>query len=118
MTKLDEKYERVLKYSEKEIDNIMKRFRKEKDNPPLPRHFPPISGRIKWIRSLQVSVEELAKNVSSHSVLKSLPQASEVLRKYNSATNIFKTYEEDIKKIWITQEVNKNKINSNFFFLF
>lgn len=83
----------------------MKVFRKEKENPSLPRHFPPISGRIKWTRALQSYVEELAKSVSSHPVLKTLPAASEVMRKYNTVTSIFKVYEEDLKNIWNSHEV-------------
>lgn len=83
----------------------MKLFRKEKENPPLPRHFPPISGRIKWARALQAYVEELAKSVSTHPVLKNLPAVSEVMRKYNSISSIFKVYEEDLKNVWNSQEV-------------
>jgi dynein heavy chain len=47
LTKLDEKYDRVLKYCEREVDHIYRLFRKQKEDPPLSRNFPPIAGKRK-----------------------------------------------------------------------
>jgi len=47
LTKLDEKYDRVLKYCEHEVDHIFRLFRKQKEDPPLSRNFPPIAGERK-----------------------------------------------------------------------
>lgn len=105
LTKMDEKYDRVLKYCEREIDRMMKLFRREKENPPLPRHFPPIAGRIKWARSLHAHLEDLAKSVSGHPVLRVLPQTSELMRKYNSVSAVLKAYEEDLKNTWMSHDV-------------
>lgn len=44
LMELDEKYDRVLAYCEKEVDRILKLYRKQKDDPPVPRNFPPIAG--------------------------------------------------------------------------
>lgn len=44
LTTMDDKYQRVLKYCEKEVDRIIKLFKKEKDDPPLANNFPPIAG--------------------------------------------------------------------------
>lgn len=41
---MDEKYSRVLQYCEKEVEHILRLFRRQKDDPPLPRNFPPIAG--------------------------------------------------------------------------
>lgn len=95
----------MLRYCEKEVDHIIKLFRREKDNPPLPRHYPAISGRIKWTRALHAHVEDLVNSVSSHPILKSLPVASELIRKYNNISAVFKGYEEDLKSVWACQEV-------------
>ncbi|CAF4749032.1 unnamed protein product [Pieris macdunnoughi] len=45
ITKLNEKYSRVLKYSEKEVDKIMKMFKRQKEDPPLPRNYSPVAGK-------------------------------------------------------------------------
>ncbi len=44
LKKLEEKYERVIRYCEKEIENILKVFRKQKHDPPLAGTFPPLAG--------------------------------------------------------------------------
>lgn len=108
---MDEKYDRVLKYCEREIDRMMKLFRREKDNPPLPRNFPPIAGRIKWARSLHAHLEDLAKSVSGHPVLKTLPSTSELMRRYTSVSAILKAYEEDLKNTWMSHD-------ASFFYFF
>lgn len=41
---MEDKYERILKYCEKEVDRIVKMYKKQKDDPPVPRMFPPIAG--------------------------------------------------------------------------
>lgn len=43
---MDIKYSRVLKYCESQIDRTLKLFKKRKNNPPVPKNFPPLSGII------------------------------------------------------------------------
>lgn len=43
---MEVKYERILKHCEKEVDRIIKMYKKQKDDPPVPRMFPPIAGRL------------------------------------------------------------------------
>lgn len=45
LAKMGEKYERVLRFSEREVERIHRLFRKQKSNPPLPRYFPPLAGK-------------------------------------------------------------------------
>ncbi|KAF5270944.1 hypothetical protein FQA39_LY18858 [Lamprigera yunnana] len=47
------------KYCEKEVSRIVTMYKKEKDDPPLCRLFPPFAGRIKWSRSLGRHLAEL-----------------------------------------------------------
>lgn len=44
ITQMEDKYERILKYCEKEVDRVTKMYKKQKDDPPVPRMFPPIAG--------------------------------------------------------------------------
>ncbi|XP_045464260.1 dynein axonemal heavy chain 5 [Harmonia axyridis] len=105
LAKMDDKYERILKYCEKEVDRIIKMYRKEKDDPPLPWMFPPIAGRIKWARSLKSHLEELLTSVTSHNILKNLPATQELSRRYNQAEQTLKSYETDMVAIWMNQHV-------------
>lgn len=45
ISKLSEKYERVLRYCEKEVDKIMKMFKRQREDPPLPRNYSPLAGK-------------------------------------------------------------------------
>nr|CAD7258976.1 unnamed protein product [Timema shepardi]CAD7569562.1 unnamed protein product [Timema californicum] len=105
LTQMDDKYDRVLKYCEHEVERILKLFKKQKDEPPLPRNFPPIAGRIKWARSLHSHLDELVKSATSHPVLKTLPTTAELLRRYNIVGNALIAYEAEMKDAWMNQNV-------------
>lgn len=119
---MEDKYERILKYCEKEVERIIKMYKKQKDDPPVPRLFPPIAGksiklvlfhvnynsfigRIKWARSLGAHLDELLSNVTTHHVLKSLPAAIELAKKHTAAISMLKAYEDDIVALWMNQHV-------------
>lgn len=102
---MEERYERILKYCEKEVDRIIKMFKKQKDDPPLPRMFPPIAGRIKWSRSLFSHLEELLSGVTSHHILKNLPTTVDLSKRHKLAENMLKSYETDMVAIWMNQHV-------------
>lgn len=54
ITKLSEKYDRVLRYCEKEVDKITKMFKRQREDPPLPRNYSPVAGKIELqIKQLQ-----------------------------------------------------------------
>lgn len=102
---MHDKYQRILKYSEKEIQRILTLFRKQRDDPPLPRLFAPISGRIKWSRALGSHLDELVSSVTSHPVLKTLPATKDLENKYSSVKNILDEYEQEMINIWLDQDV-------------
>lgn len=105
LNKMAEKYDRVLKYCDKEVDRIIKMYKKEKEDPPIPRLFPPIAGRIKWARSLVSHLAELMDNVTTHQVLKTLPATNELTKRYKVAETLLKTYESDMVALWMNQHV-------------
>ncbi|KAJ1525369.1 hypothetical protein ONE63_010185 [Megalurothrips usitatus] len=105
LARMDEKYARVLQYCEKEVEHILRLFRRQKDEPPLPRNFPPIAGRIKWSRSLNSHLEELVQGVSSHPVLKTLHATAELVRKYNHVANTLNNYETEMVNAWLHHNV-------------
>lgn len=105
LTQMEDKYQRILKYSEKEVQRILTLFRKQRDDPPLPRAFAPIGGRIKWCRALESHLAELVSSVTSHSVLKLLPATKDLENKYSSVKNILAEYEAEMVNIWLDQDV-------------
>lgn len=105
LSMMEEKYQRILRYCDKEVDRILKLFRKQREDPPLPRNFPPIAGRIKWCRSLECHLAELVTNVSTHPVLQTLPQTKDLENRYNSVKIILTEYEQEVVNIWLNQDV-------------
>lgn len=103
---MSEKYERILKYCEKELDRILKLFKKQRDDPPLERCSPPISGRIKWCRSLQSHLKELITNISSHPVLVNHPITKDLENRYNYAKTYIAEYEQEMTQLWLSQDVS------------
>lgn len=102
---MQDKYQRILKYSEKEVQRILSMFRKQRDDPPLSRVFAPISGRIKWCRALESHLAELVSSVTSHPVLRTLPATKDLENKYFSVKNILAEYEQEMINIWLDQDV-------------
>lgn len=102
---MDQKYQRILKYSEKDVQRILSLFRKQRDDPPVPRNFSPIAGRIQWCRSLASHLAELISSVTAHPVLQTLPQTKDLENKYYSVKVILTEYEEEIINIWLDQDV-------------
>ncbi|XP_045541937.1 dynein axonemal heavy chain 5 [Papilio machaon] len=105
ITKLNEKYDRVLKYCEKEVDKIMKMFKRQKDDPPLPRNYSPIAGRIKWARCLMHNMTETVESVCAHPVLRALPAAADMMRKYASTRTLIHNYEDNMRAVWMNQNL-------------
>ncbi|KAG5886924.1 hypothetical protein JTB14_034200 [Gonioctena quinquepunctata] len=106
LAKMDEKYDRILRYCEKEVERIIKMYRKQKDDPPVPRMFPPIAGRIKWARSLVSHLDELLSNVTTHHILKNLSASVELSKRHKAAETMLKTFETDMVALWMNQHVH------------
>lgn len=106
LMQMDEKYRRILKYCDKEVERILKLFRKQRDDPPIPRNMPPIAGRIRWSRSLESHLQELVSSVAEHPILQKLPATKDLENRYNSVKTILREYEEEMVSIWLDQDVS------------
>ncbi|CAG5099433.1 Similar to DNAH5: Dynein heavy chain 5 [Cotesia congregata] len=103
LTKLDEKYNLVVRYCDKEVERTLKLFKKQRDDPPLPRHMPPIAGRLTWAHALKMHLNELTASVSNHPVLRTLPLTADLVRRYNHAVTVLLQYQMDITEVWTHQ---------------
>lgn len=106
LSKMDEKYMRIVRYVDKEVERVLKLFRKHRDDPPVGRNFPPIAGRIYWSRSLYCHITELIDSVCDHPVLGALPPTRDVEVRYNHMANLLGEYEDEIIAIWMDQDVS------------
>nr|XP_036233287.1 dynein heavy chain 5, axonemal isoform X1 [Bactrocera oleae] len=106
LSRMDEKYVRIIKYVDKEVDRVNKMFRKQRDDPPVCRNFPPIAGRIRWSRALDEHMKELMEAVLDHKVLSGLQLTKDLDNRYNNVTALLKEYETEIVSIWLDQDVS------------
>ncbi|XP_055377517.1 dynein axonemal heavy chain 5 [Condylostylus longicornis] len=105
LSNMEDKYQRILKYCGTEVDRILKLFRKQRDDPPIPRNFPPIAGRIKWCFSLDAHLTELMTSVTTHPVLQTLPTTKDLENRYSSVKSTLAEYHQEIVSIWLDQDV-------------
>lgn len=64
ITKLSEKYDRVLRYCEKEVDKITKMFKRQREDPPLPRNYSPVAGQYIFFQNSCTRRAELTKRAT------------------------------------------------------
>ncbi|KAJ8672889.1 hypothetical protein QAD02_004150 [Eretmocerus hayati] len=103
LVKLDEKYSLVVRYCDKEVERTLRLFKKQRDDPPLARHMPPIAGRLTWANAMKIHLDDLAISVSNHPILKTLPLTADLVRRYNHATSVITQYQTDIAELWTHQ---------------
>ena len=54
---LNDKYLRVLSNFGRDLESVRKLYQKHKDDPPVPRNFPPVAGKISWARQLYRKID-------------------------------------------------------------
>lgn len=103
---MDKKYLRIIRYVDKEIESVLRHFRKQRDDPPICRNFPPAAGRIYWARSLNSSITQLVNSVNEHPVLSSLPTTKDLMNRYDHVMLQLNEYETEIVNLWLDQDVS------------
>jgi dynein heavy chain, axonemal len=81
---LDAKYQAVFAhYTRRDLEGVRKMYQKFKDNPPIPRNTPPVSGAISWARQLYRRIESPMREFKNNTdVLESI-ESKKHIRNYN-----------------------------------
>ena len=58
---LGDKYLQLINIYSQELENIRRLYQKQKNDPMIPRNFPPIAGKIAWARQLYQRIERPMK---------------------------------------------------------
>nr|XP_033786541.1 dynein heavy chain 5, axonemal-like [Geotrypetes seraphini] len=88
-----EKYLMVLQRYSRDLDLVRKLYQKQKENPPMPRNIPPITGKIMWARQLFRKINQPMKFLKARpEVLKSVEMKS-VIRNYNKMAAVLMEFE-------------------------
>ncbi|CAF0910630.1 unnamed protein product [Adineta ricciae] len=88
------------KYS-KEIDTIFDLFNKQKDNPPLVKGYPPVSGAIQWARFLFTRIKLPMMKLRSLNQFLQSEQGAIVKQRFIDVGTQLKEYEDDLYAKWV-----------------
>ncbi|CAH2208041.1 jg4780, partial [Pararge aegeria aegeria] len=61
--------------------------------------------RIKWARCLMYNMTETVESVCAHPVLRALPTAADMMRKYAATRTLIHNYEETMRAVWMNQNL-------------
>ncbi|XP_037128984.1 dynein heavy chain 5, axonemal isoform X2 [Syngnathus acus] len=90
---IDEKYQHILKSYGRDIEMVSNLFMKQKQDPPIGRNLPPVSGRIMWARQLYSRIQGPMDLFQQHTGVLSTPEAKKIIRNYNRIAAVLLEYE-------------------------
>ena len=81
---LESKYHAVfVHYTRRDLEGVRKMYQRFKDNPPIPRNLPPVSGAIAWARQLYRRIEFPMKEFKNNTSTLESAEAKKHIRNYN-----------------------------------
>uniref|UniRef100_H2ZG63 Uncharacterized protein n=1 Tax=Ciona savignyi TaxID=51511 RepID=H2ZG63_CIOSA len=95
-----EKYMKILLQFGKEVEVMKKVYQKQKEDPPIARNMPPISGRILWSRQLYTHLEISMLALARNKDLIKTTEARKVVRNYNKVAAALTEYEILFHRAW------------------
>eukprot|EP00105_Crassostrea_gigas_P037004 XP_019921152.1 PREDICTED: dynein heavy chain 8, axonemal [Crassostrea gigas] len=87
------KYKAILLQFEQELEDIKKLYTKHKDDPPIVRNVPPISGKIMWVRQLAEKIQEPMMIFAEQTTCMKTDDARRIIKKYNRIAKLLLEYE-------------------------
>ncbi|CAB4063578.1 DNAH [Lepeophtheirus salmonis] len=98
---LNEKYARMIATFSHEMERISSFFFKKQTNqPPVPRNFPDSSGRIGWARSLLLHLKFFMEHFQSQKSLRLRPEYKNLVKQYNETGVMLMKFELKIQESW------------------
>ena len=97
----------------KDLEFVQSEYNERKENPPLARNLPPISGKIAWSRQLYHRISTSVEVFQKNQQLMQLPETKKAIKRYNRLARVLVEYEVIFLQIWTKQvEVVKSSLNS------
>uniref|UniRef100_A0A8C3H648 Dynein axonemal heavy chain 5 n=1 Tax=Chrysemys picta bellii TaxID=8478 RepID=A0A8C3H648_CHRPI len=97
---LTEKYIIVLQRYSRELDLVRKLYQKQKENPPMPRNVPPVTGKIMWARQLFRKIDHPMKFFKKKTALLKTPEMKKVIWSYNKMAAVLLEFELLYHRAW------------------
>ncbi|XP_039566951.1 dynein heavy chain 5, axonemal-like [Passer montanus] len=97
---LNEKYTIVLQQYSQDLDFIQKLYQKEKENPPIPRNIPPVTGKIMWAQQLFRKIDHPMMFLKKKTTLLKTMEMKKVIRNYNKMAAVLLEFELIYHRAW------------------
>ena len=83
-------------------------YSEQKEDPPIARNLPPISGKIAWARQLYRRISGPVEVFQKNQELMALPETKKAVKKYNRLARVLVEYELIFVQMW-SKEIDQAK---------
>nr|XP_026646778.1 dynein heavy chain 5, axonemal isoform X3 [Zonotrichia albicollis] len=97
---LNEKYTIVLQQYSQDLEFIQKLYQKEKENPPIPRNIPPVTGKIMWAQQLFRKIYHPMMFLKKKTTLLKTVEMKKVIKNYNKMAAVLLEFEIIYHRAW------------------
>ncbi|XP_068050765.1 dynein axonemal heavy chain 5-like isoform X2 [Anomalospiza imberbis] len=97
---LNEKYTIVLQQYSQDLEFIQKLYQKEKENPPIPRNMPPVTGKIMWAQQLFRKIDHPMMFLKKKTTLLKTMEMKKVIKNYNKMAAVLLEFELIYHRAW------------------
>ena len=110
---LIDKYKQVIEMFVRDLQLVQSEYNEQKENPPLARNLPPISGKITWSRQLYHRITGPIEVMKRHPDVMEMVETKRAIKGYNRLARVLVEYEMVLLRLWSQQlDQAKGKLNS------
>ncbi len=100
---ITEKYSQILSRFGREIENTSRNYQRHKNDPPVARDLPPISGKITWARQMFQRIQEPMEVFQAMPHLLQGAEAKRIIKNYNKLAKVLMEFEVLYHRAWLRQ---------------
>ncbi|KAM6444422.1 dynein axonemal heavy chain 5-like [Rhynochetos jubatus] len=97
---LSEKYTIVLQQYSQDLEFVRKLYQKQKENPPLSRNIPPVTGKIMWAQQLYRKIDHPMTFLKKKTTLLKTLEMKKVVKIYNKMAAVLLEFELIYHRAW------------------
>ena len=108
----EDKYRAVIAKFTSDLQFVQTEYMENKENPPLARNLPPVSGKIAWSRQLYRRIAGPVEVFQTNEQLMQLPETKKAIKKFNRLARVLVEYELVFLQIW-TKQIDAAHVSLN-----
>ena len=108
----EDKYGAVIAKFTSDLQFVQTDYMENKENPPLARNLPPVSGKIAWSRQLYRRIAGPVEVFQTNEQLMQLPETKKAIKKFNRLARVLVEYELVFLQIW-TKQIEAARVSLN-----